>query len=345
MNILLKELIEQKDIPYHSIVGRVKEKDSLDKKIENKNKYQKLDDITDIVGCRIITYFEDDVEKIVKMIANEFTIDTENSIDKKKMLDPEKFGYISYHIVCSINTQRGNLIEYTNYKEIRFEIQIRTILQHAWAEIEHDIGYKAEVQVPSDFRRKFSRLAGMLEIVDDEFTRLKNGIEDYVNEISQKGLHDTDINSESIKIFIKTSNDLNDISKHIKNKFNFTNYEHTEMEYDGFILWIIKHINQYTEFKTIDELELAIKSSEATIKNFVIKWIEANSKTKKRLDDTGMSYSIVGIYYYILTSLLESNEEEHLIELLMNSNEVETKYDAIKKMKLASTIYTNLQSK
>lgn len=341
INILLKELIEQKSVPYHSIINRVKEKDSLGEKIDSKNKYKSLDEITDIVGCRIITYFEDDVEKIVNLISEEFAIDIENSIDKKKMLDPEKFGYISYHIVCSINTQRGKLIEYTNYKTIKFEIQIRTILQHAWAEIEHNIGYKTEVQVPSEFRRKFSRLAGMLEIVDDEFTRLKNGIEDYVQELSEKGLNNTDINSESMKIFIEKSRDIDDISTYIKNTFNFNNYELSDDENNDLILWMINHINKYTDFKTIDKLEIAIKNHKKIIEIFTKMWIEANPKVKERLDNTGVSYSFIGIYYYILILLLESNKKDNLIEIFTNNgqDENEDEDDINKRIDLAFKIY------
>ena len=66
MDILIKELLEQENISYHSIENRVKEKNSLAKKIDGKNKYQNLSEITDIVGCRIISYFEIDVEKIVR---------------------------------------------------------------------------------------------------------------------------------------------------------------------------------------------------------------------------------------------------------------------------------------
>ena len=341
MNILLKELIEQNSIPYHSIVSRVKDKDSLSKKIDSKDKYQSLDEITDIVGCRIITYFEDDVEKIVELIDNEFRIDKENSIDKKKMLDPEKFGYISYHIVCSINAERGKLVEYTNYKKIKFEVQIRTILQHAWAEIEHDIGYKSEVQVPSEFRRKFSRLAGMLEIVDDEFSRLKNGIESYVHKISENGLENTDINSESIKVFINKSNDLKEISTHVKNKFNFNNYETPD---NALVLWVIKNINKYTKFKTINELDFAIKSYTKIMKRFSIKWIESNPSIKVRLENTGISYSVLGIFYYILISLLELKDEQSIIEIFMDSGQYKTKEEAQKRVKLAFDIYAEITS-
>ncbi len=342
MNILLKELVEQECISYHSIVSRVKEKNSLDKKIENKDKYENLNEVTDIVGCRIITYFEDDVEKIVDLIEKEFTIDKENSIDKKKILDPEKFGYLSYHIVCTINAQRGKLIEYQNYKEIKFEIQIRTILQHAWAEIEHDIGYKTEVQVPSDFRRKFSRLAGMLEMVDDEFTRLKHDIKGYVQNISEKGLDDTDINFESIKVLTEKSADMKEISKHVKTKLKLDDYNLFNTQNDALINWMLEIINKFTSFNKINELELAINTNKKVIKTFCVSWINANPEVYERLKSTGISYSILGIYYYILVSFLQVENKDKLIELFQQGSKDKEESEAIKEVELAQKIYTSI---
>src|SRR5205085_6657438 len=62
---------------------------------------------------------------------------------------------------------------------LKVEIQTRSILQHAWAEIEHDIGYKRASGLPSAFQRRFSRLAGLLEMADQEFVSINSELRKY----------------------------------------------------------------------------------------------------------------------------------------------------------------------
>ncbi len=96
----------------------------------------------------------------------------------------------SVHYVVSMNEDRLKLPENRGYAGIKCEIQIRTVLQHAWAEIEHDLGYKSEIDIPKDIRRSFSRLAGLLEVADKEFQEIRDFLETYREkveaEISEK---------------------------------------------------------------------------------------------------------------------------------------------------------------
>ena len=65
------------------------------------------------------------------------------------------------------------LPEYCLFDKMKCEIQVRTILQHAWAEIEHDVVYKSLGEIPFRVRRRFACLAGLLEIADREFESLR----------------------------------------------------------------------------------------------------------------------------------------------------------------------------
>ncbi|WP_035571385.1 GTP pyrophosphokinase, partial [Halonatronum saccharophilum] len=181
---LIEELLEGSNINIHSINSRAKEKSSLKNKLkESEEEYNNLSDITDLSGVRIITFFEDEVDKVAKIIKREFEIDYGNSVDKRNLLEPDRFGYLSLHYILKLSPHRLKLAENKKFKDYKVEIQISSILQHAWAEIEHDLGYKSEEAVPREIRRKFSRLAGLLEIADIEFVRIRDELKKHKKEL------------------------------------------------------------------------------------------------------------------------------------------------------------------
>ncbi|UTF58768.1 GTP pyrophosphokinase family protein [Gilvimarinus sp. DA14] len=179
MESLLKRLLTASNIDVHSISGRGKERSSIERKIQKKDKYSTISDITDIVGLRIICHYADEIDDIAKIIEEEFLIDSENSIDKRTVLDPDRFGYLSLHYVVSLKPHRASLLEYQGFTGLKFEIQVRSILQHTWAEIEHDIGYKAKIEVPKPIRRKFSTKVGVRSLTFDQSIRINSVIEMY----------------------------------------------------------------------------------------------------------------------------------------------------------------------
>ena len=151
------------------IESRIKSYDSLAGKLELKgHKYKSLAGLTDILGLRVITFYIDDVDKVASAVERLFTIDWENTVDKRKIHEIDSFGYLSLHYICSIPDF-----------PYRFEIQMRTLLQHAWANMDHDTGYKSGVEIPRRYLRNMSRLAGMLELVDDEFSKIRIELTDY----------------------------------------------------------------------------------------------------------------------------------------------------------------------
>lgn len=176
---LLARLLSTEGIEVHSVDHRCKTVKSLRGKIDKKGGYEYLEEITDLAGIRLITHYEDDVDRVANVIESEFVVDRENSIDKRTSLDPDRFGYLSLHYVVSLAPDRLNLREYRSFSNMKAEIQIRSILQHAWAEIEHDTGYKTEVEVPKHIRRRFSRLAGLLELADLEFIGIRKALLEY----------------------------------------------------------------------------------------------------------------------------------------------------------------------
>ena len=169
---LIQSTVEANGLQVLSVTSRVKSKASVRRKLERPDREGDISSLTDILGIRIITYFRDEVDAVARLIEEEFLIDTERSVDKRAALD--RFGYLSLHYIAQLNQNRSQLIEYSTYTGVLFEVQIRSILQHAWAEIEHDRGYKSEAEVPKTVRRRFSRLASLLELADDEFLGLRD---------------------------------------------------------------------------------------------------------------------------------------------------------------------------
>lgn len=207
---LLQDLLSEKEIAIHQLSNRTKDIESLSRKIDRKEgKYKALSEITDL-GIRIITYLESDVNAVADIVDSEFLIDKSNSIDKR-ILKTDQFGYKSLHVVVSLNEKRSALTEYKKYKGLKCEIQIRSILQHAWAEIEHDLGYKSKTAIPETSIRSFNRLAALLETADMEFDRLKKDLSEYEKEVPkliEEKPQEVPINQASLNSLIETNNCL-----------------------------------------------------------------------------------------------------------------------------------------
>ena len=171
----LHEALAKNGIIVTAIDSRIKTEESLAGKLALKGaKYAMLSDITDILGARIITFYTDDVDRIAAMAEQLFEVDWTNSVDKRKLHELDSFGYNSLHYICRL----------PGY-DYRFELQLRTTLQHAWAAINHDIGYKTGVEIPHEYLRRINRLAGILELADDEFSRIRTEITDYRRRVQQ----------------------------------------------------------------------------------------------------------------------------------------------------------------
>lgn len=184
----LKETIAETDVVVTGIEHRVKSEKSLEVKLyKNGDYYQTMNDLRDLLGARIICCFSDDVYKIGESIEKKFDIFREYSADKRTLMKADSFGYLSLHYICALKKNEGFPPELVNKK---FEIQIRTMLQHTWAVINHDLGYKNEFGVPDHVVREFARLAGLLELADNEFMRARDHIKEYTENVREKIIHD-----------------------------------------------------------------------------------------------------------------------------------------------------------
>lgn len=181
-NSLVSQKISFVDVPY-----RHKTKKSFLKKIDDKlaEKDYSPELMTDLAGIRVITLIEADVQKVCELIQAMFNVHPADSVNKSEKLGEEKVGYRSVHFVCDVGNKREKLPEFSAYKGLCFEIQVRTALEHAWAEIEHDRGYKLGGKLPAHLNRRFKLLSGLLESADLEFNRLTVEIEEYAKQLNE----------------------------------------------------------------------------------------------------------------------------------------------------------------
>ncbi|MBR3465856.1 MAG: hypothetical protein IKH15_01400 [Bacteroidales bacterium] len=209
VEISLQNIIDNNGLTVTAVSARVKSRESLAGKLALKgDKYHSLGDITDILGARIITFYTDDVDRIAALTEKLFDIDWENSVDKRRLHDTDSFGYNSLHYICRLPKSIVNEPDCPQLNEISFELQLRTTLQHAWASINHDIGYKTDVEIPHFYMRQINRLAGMLEMADDEFSRIRTEINNYrrrVQQLVQNGkLDDVQLDGDTFRSYLET---------------------------------------------------------------------------------------------------------------------------------------------
>lgn len=307
---LITNLIKDSGIPVHSITSRTKEIDSFRRKMSKRvGKYRKLSDMTDLSGIRICCYLESQIKEVTKLIKKNFTVFPKLSVDKKEIIDSDRFGYLSSHYVVKLAGNRAKLPEYKKYKDLLVEIQIRTILQHAWAAIEHDLGYKSNTEIPKNIRRKFSRLAGLLELADEQFDEIKKQIEHYSSKVAKKIItkpKEVAIDNISMKTYILNSPLIKELDEEIVKigRGRLSNEIITEFN--------VKICN-YFNIKSIQELECIVKKEKYNLIKFAKAFL-GKEGFKARIINKGISLFFLG---YLLIPLTENIEpiKDYLISM------------------------------
>lgn len=210
---ILLQALKTRGITVNSIEARAKEPASFGTKAETPSevnprapKYPNpLEDITDLAGIRVITFFPRTVVAIGDCIREELEL-LEHMDLSQTLLQEERFGYRSEHYIVRLSDRRTDLPEYEPHRGLVAEIQVRTILQHAWAEIEHDIQYKSSITTPDSVRRRFMALAGLLEIADREFQAIQD--EDDLlkqqarNSVEEGSLDQVEITADALRSYV-----------------------------------------------------------------------------------------------------------------------------------------------
>jgi ppGpp synthetase/RelA/SpoT-type nucleotidyltranferase len=177
---LVTSVLDEAGINYLSVSGRTKSVASFAEKstrsVDGVRLYtDPLREIGDQLGVRVITYVRDDVAAVADLLADQVVVADDRDLGRETA-SQGRFGYASRHLQIALDAAREGLPAYAHLPGRNVQVQIRTVLQHAWAEFEHDIRYKGTVPVEHapDFDRRFTLAAGLLELADQEFATIRD---------------------------------------------------------------------------------------------------------------------------------------------------------------------------
>ncbi len=306
LEILLIELLKLKKINFQLIESRAKSIESLQEKLSGPGKSydNPLDTIPDLSGVRIIVYYNDDIDRVNHVIDEEFDVVELEGSHQPEVYEVDKFGYISIHFVVRLSEERKKLPEWTSYKDLHSEIQVRTVLQHSWAAISHALQYKREADVPLKSQRRLFRLAGLFELADEEFTALRNEQNESKSE-AKKSLKEKDkiveLDSATMLEYINSWDKLPSIINKIKKHgYELADDDVDDLKYVGMVVHHAKRL----AINTISDLE--------SVLNF-----DPLPFLSKIRAEIGSTWEVSGIFILFLL-LIRSKFEEFSVDDLVN---------------------------
>lgn len=172
----IEDVLSDAGLTYDHVTARVKEWRSLRSKSRKRRPDGMLmyphpwQDIHDLIGVRVTTYHSTEIPRIIEALTEVFEV--RRSVDKTAQTRVSgSFGYGSHHLILRVPPARVAPVLQA-YAGREFEVQIRTVLQHAWAEFEHDIRYKRRGntgKLAPEVDRAFTLAAGLIELADQQF--------------------------------------------------------------------------------------------------------------------------------------------------------------------------------
>lgn len=261
--LILLLLTDNDEFDTPNVIFRVKDREECIKKFERKylkkledakEEYEIKDHITDIIGVRIVCYYETDIDHIKTILLSNFTLidetDKAHAIEEKD----DVFGYKALHLDLRLNSDRLSLPEYDRFKNVRFEVQIRTIVQDAWSVLDHKIKYKRNI--PHDLKRRINRMAALFELADQEFVHIKHETIRFEEKAKEKGSDETEASGISDELnafnFLKLVNEY------------FPGFKFYGYKVDGFVDEL-KNTNPQI---TVDQLKEAYDDNKKQIEEY-----------------------------------------------------------------------------
>jgi predicted RNase H-like nuclease/ppGpp synthetase/RelA/SpoT-type nucleotidyltranferase len=206
---LVTTLLDDAGINYLSVTGRTKSVASFAIKAGRTHAGRPLfadplSEITDQLGVRVITYLHSDVTAVADLLGDQFSVLDDRDLGQETASEG-RFGYASRHLLIALDDGRPVAAAYDVLSERRAQVQVRTVLQHAWAEFEHAIRYKGTIpeEHVTDLDRRFTLAAGLLELADREFTEIRDRLQATVPEQSvERDATDPRISAQDLATFL-----------------------------------------------------------------------------------------------------------------------------------------------
>ncbi len=177
---LVTALLDDAGINYLSVTGRTKSVASFavkaHRRVDGRPEFSDpMREITDQIGVRVITFVHSDVSAVADLLAAQTTVLDDRDMGQETA-EEGRFGYASRHVLVAADASD----EASSLAGHRASVQVRTVLQHAWAEFEHDIRYKGTVpaEFAPDLDRRFTLAAGLLELADREFSKIRDRLQE-----------------------------------------------------------------------------------------------------------------------------------------------------------------------
>lgn len=228
-NLIFLLLSNSSDFTTPKVEGRIKERNECIEKFnlkyrkdveKSKRNYEIRDFITDLIGLRVICHYESDIDKVVEILKQNFeTIEITNKTSQ--LLEKHNaFGYKGVHLDLKLDKIRAKLPEYTAISEFQFEVQVRSIVQDAWSEVDHKLKYKKSLS--EKLQRRVINLAALFELADREFDSIKL---ETILEIKENVKSEQILSKEKINAF--------NILNYLRSKFSDFTFEDYKIE--GFV--------------------------------------------------------------------------------------------------------------
>jgi ppGpp synthetase/RelA/SpoT-type nucleotidyltranferase len=293
---ILSTELKSNEVEIAQISARAKTLESFCEKISRKKYKSPFDDITDFAGVRIVYLYSAGRTLIETLIEEKF--DIIEKVDKID-LDLDRFGYGALHYLVKLKNNHVGA-RYDELKDKTCEIQVRTILQDAWAVVAHHLSYKQESHVPIKLRRKLNALSGLFETADDQFENIKTLREAYLDEFQGT-------------MVTNTAMSLHEIAN-LDNLKAYLNWKYPEREGGSReqLSDLLNDLNDYN-YNSLDDIDKLINKSSKAVKAIESRYPPSNQ------NEGEVSYSSIGMVRTSLT-FIEEDYRDFIFSSSYNDN-------------------------